>query len=128
MVSDSVNIRDAFIVNIGVEYEIVVRPGYSGRDVLLECNLALQDYFKIEKRSINQPINLSTLFSLLDKVKGVQTVQKVKINNKQGGNYAEYAYDVEGATRDNIVYPSYDPCIFEVKFPNTDIVGRVIKL
>ena len=128
MVSDSVNIRDAFIVNIGVEYEIVVRPGYSGRDVLLECNLALQDYFKIEKRSINQPINLSTLFSLLDKVKGVQTVQKVKINNKQGGNYAEYAYDVEGATRDNIVYPSYDPCIFEVKFPNTDIVGRVTTL
>ena len=126
LVTDSINIRDAFVVNIGVNYEIKIRPNYSSRDVLFNCNVELQDYFKITKRSINQPINLSELAVILDKVKGVQTVQKIEIINLNGGNYSEYGYDVKGATKNNIVYPSLDPCIFEVKFPNEDIKGRSI--
>ena len=70
-------------------------------------------------------INISNVFTALDQVKGVQTVKSVKINNKAGGNYSAYAYDTEGATKDGILYPSYDPCIFEVKFPDIDISGRV---
>lgn len=128
ILSDSINIKDAFVVNIGVKYEIITRPSYASRDVLLNCNNEVSEYFKINKRNINQPINLSEIFTLLDKVKGVQTVQKVEIFNKQGGDYSEYAYDVKGATRDNVVYPSYDPCIFEVKYPNKDIEGRVINI
>jgi hypothetical protein len=126
LVTDSINIRDAFVVNIGVNYEIKIRPNYSSRDVIFNCNVELQDYFKITKRSINQPINLSELAVILDKVKGVQTVQKIEIINLNGGNYSEYGYDVKGATKNNIVYPSLDPCIFEVKFPNEDIKGRSI--
>lgn len=128
MLTDSINIKDAFVVNIGVEYEVILRPDYSGRDVLLNCNLKLQDYFKISKRNINQPINLSDLYRELDKVKGVQTVQNVKITNLHSGLYSQYAYDVKGATRTNVVYPSYDPCIFEIKYPNVDIKGRVTTL
>ncbi len=116
------------MVNIGVSYEVVVLPNYAGRDVLLACTKALQDYFTIEKWNINQSINLSSLYTLLDRIKGVQTVQSVEVSNKVGGNYSQYAYDIKGATRTNIVYPSYDPCIFEVKFPNVDIVGRVTTL
>lgn len=127
MLSDSVNIKDAFIVNIGVNYEIIVRPNYTGRNVLLNCNLALQEYFDISKRNINQTINLAELYVLLDKVKGVQTVQKIEIVNKtvNDGAYSSYGYDIEGATRSSIVYPSYDPCIFEVKYPSLDIKGRI---
>jgi hypothetical protein len=128
LISDSINIKDAFVVNVEVNYEIIVRPSYSGRDVLLNCNIELQDYFEISKRNINQPINVSELFTLLDKVKGVQTVQKIEIKNLNGGNYSQYGYDVLGATKNNVVYPSYDPCIFEVKFPKKDIKGRVINL
>ena len=65
---------------------------------------------------------------MLDRVKGVQTVNSIEITNKVGGNYSQYAYDIQGATRNNIVYPSYDPCIFEVKLPNSDIIGRVTTL
>ena len=126
MLSDSINIKDAFVVNISLEYDVIVRPNYAGRDVLLNCNLAVQDYFKIEKRNINQPINLAEIYTLLDKVKGVQTVQEIKVNNLQGGNYSRYAYDIKGATKNNVVYPSFDPCIFEIKFPKSDIKGRVI--
>lgn len=128
MLTDALNIKDAFIVNIGVKYEVLILPNYTGRDVLLECTKALQDYFRIENWSINQTINLSAIYTILDRVKGVQTVQSVEIENKVGGNYSQYGYDIKGATRNNIVYPSYDPCIFEVKYPNTDIVGRVTSM
>jgi phage-related baseplate assembly protein len=128
LLTDAVNIRDAFVVNIGVKYDIVVLPGSIGRNVLLECNLALRNYLDNRKWSINQPINLSRVYTLLDRVKGVQTVKKIEITNKAGGRYSQYAYDIAGATKENVVYPSLDPCIFEVKFPETDIEGRITTL
>jgi len=128
LLTDAVNIRDAFVVNIGVKYDIIVLPGSIGRNVLLECNLALRSYFDTRKWSINQPINLSRVYTLLDRVKGVQTVKKIEITNKAGGRYSQYAYDIAGATKENVVYPSLDPCIFEVKFPETDIEGRITTL
>jgi len=128
ILTDAVNIKDAFIVNIGIRYDVVLRPGYIGRDVLLKCTEALKTYFEITKWNINQPINLSEVYTALDKAKGVQTVQNVEVFNKVGGNYSQFGYDVQGATKNNIVYPSYDPCIFEVKFPDIDIEGRVTSL
>jgi phage-related baseplate assembly protein len=128
LVTDAINIKDAFVVNIGVRYEIVLRPSATAKDVLTKCTEALQDYFKIEKWSINQPVNLSKLYTLLDRVKGVQTVQHIELTNKAGGEYSQYGYDITGATKNNIVYPSYDPCIFELKYPNTDIEGRIVTL
>jgi len=126
--TDAINIKDAFVVNIEVQYDIITKPNFLGRDVLLQCNTLLQDYFDIRKWNINQPIDMSSIYTLLDQVPGVQTVQKVQINNLSGGNYSQYAYDINGATRNNVVYPSYDPMIFEVKFPTTDIKGRITTL
>ena len=128
MLTDAINIKDAFVVNIGVKYDIIILPTASAREVLLKCTEVLKEHFKTEKWSINQSINISKIYTLLDRVKGVQTVQKVEIENKVGGNYSQYAYDISGATRNNVLYPSYDPCIFEIKYPDTDIVGRVISL
>ena len=128
MLTDAVDIKDAFVVNIAVKFDIVTLPNVASRDVLLKCTNELKEYFLIDKWSINQPINLSSIYTLLDKVKGVQTVKNVRIENKTGGIYSEYGYDTEGATKDNIVYPSFDPSIFEVKYPNSDIEGRVTAL
>ena len=126
--TDALNIKDSFVVNIGVTFDILVRPNFNSRDVLLACTETLKEYFNISKWSINQPINISTIYSTLDRVVGVQTVSKIEINNKQGGTYSEYAYDIKGATRNNIVYPSYDTMIFEVKYPDQDIIGRTTSL
>jgi len=126
--TDALNIKDAFVVNIGVTFDILVRPNFNSRDVLLACTETLKEYFNISKWNINQPINISTIYSVLDKVVGVQTVSKIEIENKQGGLYSEYAYDIEGATRNNILYPSYDTMIFELKYPDQDIKGRTTSL
>lgn len=128
MLTDAVDIKDAFVVNIGVKFEIVTLPSYQSRDVLLNCTEALKKALQRDQLTINQPINISNLYTLLDRVKGVQTVKKVELVNKAGGKYSEYGYDVKGATRDNVLYPSFDPCCFEVKYPNQDIEGRVTTL
>jgi hypothetical protein len=128
LITDAINIKDAFVVNIGVNFDVIIRPNFLGRDVLLQCTNTLIDYFNITKWNINQPINLSSIYTLLDKIKGVQAVQNVEIVNKVGENYSQYGYDIKGATRSNIVYPSYDPMIFEVKFPTTDIKGKIVTL
>jgi len=128
LLTDAVNIKDAFIVNVGMKFEIITLPNFVSRDVLLACNTALIEHFNISKWSINQPINISSIYTLLDRVKGVQSVEKIYFENKVGDNYSQYAYDIKGATRGNMVYPSYDPCIFEIKFPEIDIQGRVTTL
>jgi hypothetical protein len=130
MVNDSVTIKDAFIVNIGVNFDIIVLPNYNSNEVLTKCILALQDFFAIDKWQINEPIILRDIYILLDNIDGVQTVKNIAMSNKVGTalGYSPYAYDIQGATINNVVYPSIDPCIFEVKYPNTDIQGRVVNL
>ena len=125
MITDAIDIKDAFIINVEVKFEVLTLPNYASRDVLLNCTNKLKDYFKTSKRDINGPINTSNVFTVLDSVKGVQTVKSVDIFNKAGGNYSGFGYDVEGATKGGVVYPSYDPCIFEIKYPDIDISGRV---
>ena len=130
MINDSIKIKDAFVINIGINFDIIVLPNYNNNEVLTKCIDALTDYFNIDKWQINEPIMLKDLYILLDKVEGVQTVKNVSISNlnETALGYSEYAYDVVGATLNEVVYPSLDPMIFEVKYPNTDIKGRVVPL
>jgi hypothetical protein len=130
MVNDSINIKDAFIINIGVNFDIIVLPNFNSNEVLTRCILAMQDFFAIKNWQINEPIILRDLYVILDEIEGVQTVKNITISNKVGVNlgYSEFAYDIPGATVNNVVYPSIDPMIFEVKYPNTDIQGRVVNL
>jgi hypothetical protein len=130
MINDAINIKDGFIINIGVDFDIIVLPNYNSNEILTACISALQSYFDTSKWQINQPIILREIYILLDKIEGVQTVKTVNILNKVGTNdgYSEYSYDISGATRNNVVYPSLDPMIFEVRYPQTDIQGRVVSL
>ena len=122
--NDSIRIKDAFIINIGIEFSLIILPNFNSNEVISRCISALQNHLNIDKQQINQPILLRELYILLDKIEGVQTVDNIEITNKTGGNYSQYGYDIKGATQNNIIYPSLDPSIFEIKFPNTDIKGR----
>ena len=128
MLTDAVNIKNAYIINIGVTFDIILRPNFNNRDVLAQCLTSLKEYFNIDNWQINQPIILSEIYTLLDQIPGVQTVQKVEITNNTGeaNGYSKYAYDISGATLKGVIYPSLDPSIFEVKYPDIDIQGRVV--
>lgn len=128
ILTDKVNIIDGFIINIGVEFKISVFQGFNKRDVLNNCIQSVKSFFDIDKWSFNQPINLSQLNFEIMKIEGVQSVTDIKIKNLtiDDGNYSPVAYNISIATQNNIVYPSKDPSVFEVKYPNNDIKGLVV--
>ena len=129
MVTDAINIKDAFYINIGVNFDITIISGFNNQTVLKDCIIALKTYFNIESWQINRPIILSEIMVILLQVKGVQSVVKLEIINKQdstGTLYSTFGYDIPGATRNGNIYTSADPSIFEVRYPDTDIQGRVV--
>ena len=128
MMTDAVNIIDGFIVNIGVDFEIICYSNYNKREVLTNCLTQLQSYFEIDNWTFNKPINISEIELILANVEGVMSVPSVKIGNlcREDGSYSANDYNIEEATKGKIVYPSLDPCIFEVKYPNKDIKGRAL--
>ena len=127
MLTDAINIKDAFVINFKLDFEITAFKNYNNENVILDCISELKDYFLIDKWQVNQPIIISEISNLLAGITGVQTVEKVTLENKNGLSlgYSQYKYDFVGATRKGVIYPSMDPSIFELKYPNQDINGRV---
>ena len=139
LVTDAINIKDAYIINIAVNFAIITKVGVNKNDVLLRCVRIVKDFFDIDRWQIGQPIVLSDIAYELSLVEGVaslappreeNTNQPIVITNKYiaGDGYSGNKYDVEegGGLMDGILYPALDPSIFEVKYPNSDIQGRVL--
>ena len=128
ILTDAVNIKDAFIINLGIDFEISVLPNYNSNEVLLKCINTLKSMFNIDRWQINQPIIKSDITTTLANIKGVQTVVGATISNLYDitFGYSGNVYDINSATKNGVIYPSLDPSIFEVKFPNRDIKGRVV--
>ena len=127
MLTDAINIKDAFVINFGLSFEITSFKNYNNEEVLLNCITELQNYFDIDKWQVNQPIVISEVENLIGGVNGVQAIEKITFENKSGtrSGYSQYKYDFTMATRNGVVYTSLDPSIFELKYPNIDIKGRI---
>ena len=125
ILTDGVNISDGYIINIGLDFEISTYKNYNKSEVLTNCITELKKYFSVDNWSFNQTINLSEVELLISNVEGVSSVPMFEITNKCGGQYANNSYNITAATKGKIVYPSLDPSVFEIKFPDSDIRGRV---
>ena len=127
MLTDAINIKNAFVINFSIDFEITVFKNYNNNEIILNCVAELQDYFDIDKWQINQPIIKSEIENLLSSVAGVQSVESLTFINKSGTalGYSQYKYDFRGATRKGVIYPALDPSIFEIKNLDSDIKGRV---
>ena len=138
MITDAVNIKDAYVINVGVKFNLLTKVGYNKQDVVLRAIQKVKEFFQIDKWQINQPIVLADLAYQISLTEGVSAVvppeddnpngHPVLITNKHSAssNYSGNVYDIVSATKDGVVYPSIDPSCFELKFPNTDIEGRVV--
>ena len=139
LVTDAVNIKDAYVINIAVNFSILTKTGFNKNDVLLRCVSTVQDFFDIDRAQIGQPIVLSDIayqISLIDGVSSIvppiennttppQTIvieNKYKLEEGYSGNY----YDIASGLIDGVLYPALDPSIFEIKYPNSDIKGKVV--
>jgi len=124
ILTDGININDGFIINIGIEFEVITLKNYNKSEVISDCISELKDYLNIDNWTFNNTINISELELIVANVDGVSSVPKLKIINKCGGEYSPNSYNIEAAIKDKILYPSLDPSVFEVKFPDSDIKGR----
>ena len=130
MITDAVNVIDGFVINVGCDFEVVTYSKYNKREVIANCLKELQNYFNIYNWTFNKPINISEIELILANIEGVMSVPMVKIFNicksDNNENYSPNRYNIDEATKGKIVYPSLDPSIFEVKYPNKDIKGRAL--
>ena len=138
LLTDAINIKDGYIINFGVKYNIITKRGYNKNDVLFRTIQKVKDFFNIQKWQINQPIVLSDLAYQISTCEGVVSLVPPESNNpnkelilienkfESGLGYSGNVYDMDSATKDGIVYPSLDPSIFELKYPNSDIEARVV--
>ncbi len=126
MITDGLNIVDGYVINFAIEFDVTALTGYNRREVLTNCTIALQDYFNIDDWTFNDTININEVELILANIEGVVSVSKLEFKNKCGGNYSSRSYNFVDATKNNIIYPSLDPSIFELKYPNQDIKGRIV--
>jgi len=138
ILTDAINLKNAYVVNIGVRFAIITQRGYNKSQVLFNCVQAVKKHFDVSKWQINQPIVLSDIAYQISLVDGVGSVVPPRTNNPDNQlivienkatisqGYSGNVYDIKQATRNGVVYPSLDPSIFEVKYPNQDILGNVV--
>ena len=137
MVTDAINIKNAYVINIGVKFSLMTRPTFNKNEVLLRAIETVKTFFNIDRWQVNQPIILSDLVYQLSLVDGVATIVPPVEDNKQSlpiiitnkyktaNGYSGNLYDIDTATKNGIIYPSLDPSIFELKYPGIDIEGQV---
>ena len=134
MMTDQIQIIDAFVVNIGVKFKIIVFKNQNVNIVLATTIDVVKDFFDISRWDINQPIIMNDLNLTIASIEGVQSVTELEIFNRyafrDGGDYESFRYDIKRNALDEntgIVFPSLDPMIFEVRFPDSDIIGSAIQ-
>lgn len=126
--TDDVNILDAEILNVGIDFEIVISPKMHRNDVLSECLNAIKDRMSVANMQIACPIIISELESILQSVNGVISVSNLFVKNLSGISgdgltYSQSRIDMSSRTMKGIVHCPANS-IFEVKYPNKDIRGR----
>jgi len=126
MLSDTVDVLDAFIINYGIEF--VVKPAIGAdRFTLVDaCIRALRDKYSSEKLFIGEHIDIADIYTTLSGVEGVMSASMVKIINKIGANYSSVQFDINDNTSpdgSSIIIPKN--AIAELKFPSVDITGKI---
>lgn len=136
MLTEGVNILSAYVINIGVNFGVVISPRYNRSEVLTGCLSAIKEHLKTANLQIGQPLILSEMEALLQNISGVISVYKFEVSSNFGinpitkltyagaqGQVESVSFDVRANTKNGIVYAPPD-AVFEVRYPDIDLVGE----
>jgi len=128
MVNDTIDILDAKIVNIGIEFKVIAMAGSSGskHSLLRECIEELRLGYFYRHFEIGEPLDISRIYKILNTVRGVMDTVDVKIVNQIGALYSDVALNINAnlSSDGRILYPPED-IVFEMKEPDIDLMGVV---
>ena len=128
MMNDTIDVLDARIVNIGVEFKVKAMPSSAGskHTLLRRCVDVLREDLFFRKYEIGEPLEVSDIYRLLNNVRGVMDTIDVKIKNLSGGKYSDVPLDIPRYMSDDgtRLYVPED-YILEIKDTITDITGVI---
>jgi len=126
MINDTIDILDAKVVNLGIEIDIIADEHKNKFDVLQSAIDAIKFEILSSKYNIAEPVRVSDIFRTLKNVDGVLDVVTVDVNRKSGSLYSSFSYNVKGNTSpDGRLILGREDVIFEIKYPDSDIIGTV---
>ena len=126
MINDTIDIRDAKVVNFGINFSIVADYEENKFNVLNLATQRLQNYFQRQKYDISEPLYIVDIYKELNRVPGVVDTVDVQILHKQGGRYSETDFDFDAALSVDGRYLGGEiDTIFEIKYPFADVQGSV---
>ena len=127
LISDAIDVLDAKIINVAIEFDIVTNPDANKNMVIQSVILAIKSLFKVDNFQIDQPIVLADIVNVIINTTGVIALTDLEVINMQGQIedriYSDASFNVDASTiKGMIVGPPGS--MFELKFPDYDIVGN----
>jgi len=125
MMTDAIDILDAKVVNIGINYSITVKPSANKFDVLTRASVQLAQRYE-EKFYIGEPFYISEVYSILNRITDILDVVSVDVVQKRTFPYSNVRFDLDANTSPNgsyIVVPKN--VVLEFRYPARDIQGSI---
>jgi hypothetical protein len=128
MINDTIDIFDTKIVNYGIQYILKAAPGFDKNAILSKCNQLLISTFAGSHNvlDIAEPLYISKIYTILNRIAGVLDVKSVKIVPKDGTLYSSTTFDFDDRkSADGTYISAPENVILELKYPNLDIEGTI---
>ncbi len=129
LISDAIDIFDAQVINLGIEYKIATEPDATKSIIIQDINSKLKRYLKTENFQIDQPLKMDDIHNIIFNTVGVVSVIEFKVRNYSNivseRRYSDIKFDVASNTKKRLLIGP-PGSIFEIKYPNFDIIGSAI--
>ena len=131
LISDAIDILDVDVINLSVTYNVVCDDVSNKSLVVESANSKLKQYLRVQNFQVEQPLVLTDLQNMIINTDGVVSLVDFSVGVKSGtdtetGNiYSDVTFDIDAYTDRGIVYTTTG-AIFEVKYPDDDIIGMSI--
>jgi hypothetical protein len=135
MINDFIDIQSGEVVDLGVEYDLLVDKNINQTDILKEVVTTTTNFFNIQNRKMGDPLFVGELQKTISDISGVVNVVDIRVFGKMGGEYSSsevvqtYVDDTtkEISQSDSTIFMKSNQ-IFQIRFPNKDIKIRVKSL
>ena len=127
MLGDTIDILDARIINLQIDFSVVSYANVNKFDVITQCVDTLSDFYSDKYYDIGEPFKITDVYKLLNAVPAVVDTKLVTVTQIFGSNYSNYSLSYDDLiSHDGRYLIPPDDVVFEIKFPSADISGEVI--
>jgi len=129
VVSDSFDILDSKIVNIGFSYTVIVDDREDKSGVITKINNAVKEYLDTKNMHIDAGIRVADIVNLIINQDGVTSLDKYEFTSLTGNiderSYSSVSINTKSSISRGVLSPPAGG-IFEIKYPDSDIVGNAV--